>query len=300
VRRSNLRTVRRAHTSFASASLWLAALLTFCSEAVSAETVAEGPRSDALVARRMGAFYEVFVGRELTQDEIRNVAEEFVQSHSRSGMSIEAIRQLAREFGVSIILLREDRDGPAAHTVRDRVLGRNYFSPGMKGTLELRLMTEPDPVRVVDTRAKRLMTERDVISLANIRAFATSEGAPVHRELSRRQIEDLVTLLNGSLGSRGSTMPQFFEDASSFWAGVRQQWPYFTAQQRSQARAYARRTWRVSMPVEMYASLWGLDRADAMSRWTSDVSARIRGRADFFGGLDNLNAAIDAMFGGPD
>jgi hypothetical protein len=66
---------------------------------------------------------------------------------------------------------------------------------------------------------------------------------------------------------------------------------------RGGARAYAANTWRVSMPVEMYVSLWGLDRIAASSRWTNDVSARIRGRSDTLGGLANLHAAMDAAFG---
>lgn len=261
--------------------------------AARSEAASDGSFYDPVVARRMGAYYEVFVGRRVTVDERRQVTIEFVRGHSRSGKTQEAIRELARTFVMSMIVLREDKDGAAALYLRHRLLDTNYFRPEMQNTLELRLLTEPDPVRVVDERAKRLMTERDIVALANIRHFARSQDAPLHKELSRRQVDRLVAVLNDDVANR---LPQFFGDAATFWAGVRQLWPYLTVQQQSLVRAYANNTWRTSMPVEMYAALWGLDRSSASRRWSDDVAARIRGRADT--GLGNLHAAMDAMFGG--
>lgn len=144
---------------------------------------------------------------------------------------------------------------------RHSLIEANYLNPDLHGTIELRLFAEPDPVRVVDVRSRRLMTERDVVALANLRHFAKSGAEPRHREPSRERIEELVSLLKRSIGANGGTLPQFFADAAAFWTGVRQQWPYFSAQQRGMARAYAANTGRVSMPAKMYASLWGLDRA---------------------------------------
>ena len=278
--------VRRAHACAALAIGFLLPMLALAAES----------STDPVVARRMSAFYEMYLGRKLTPNETREMIHEFIQGHTRQGKNRDAIREVARNFGISMILLREDQGGPASLTLRDRVLEGNYFLPTMRNTLELKLLTEPDPVRVADVRTKRLMTERDVIALANIRHFATSAGEPRHKDLSRRQIEELVSLLNRGVGGKSGSLPQFFGDAATFWAGVRQQWPYLGAQQRSLARAYANNSWRVQMPVETYAALWGLDRTSAMNRWTNDVSTRIRGRADSVGGLSNLHAAMDAMF----
>jgi hypothetical protein len=273
----------------------LALILALCSVvATHAVSAAETP-FDPVVARRMGAFYEVFTGRKLSADEIRKLTGEFVAGHARSGKKLEATRQVAWEFGIGLILLREDKESPAALAWRHGLLEGNYFRPEMQNTFELRLMTEPDAVRVVDARSKRLMTARDIVALANIRRFATSDGAPRHKELTPGQIEELASLLNRGVATSG-TLPQFFSDAAAYWAGVRQQWPYFSAQQRSIARAYANNTWRTNMPVEMYVSLWGLDRVSASRRWTADVSARIRGGADGIGDLNRLQAAMDSMF----
>jgi hypothetical protein len=273
----------------------LVLILSLCSAVTAHTAFAADAPVDPVVARRMGAFYDVYTGRKLSAHEIQELAAEFVAGHARSGKNLKATRQVAWDFGMGMILLREDPESPAALAWRHRLLEGNYFRPEMQNTFELRLMTAPDPVRVVDARSKRLMTERDIVALANIRHFATSDGAPRHKELTRGQIEELASLLNRGVAASG-TSPQFYSDAAAYWAGVRQQWPYFSAQQRSMARAYANNTWRTSMPVEMYVSLWGLDRISASHRWTADVTARMRGRADTIGELSRLQAAMDSMF----
>jgi hypothetical protein len=236
--------------------------------------------SDPLVARRMTAVYEVYTGRNLSAAEARQIEKEFVIGHARGGTSLPAIRDIAREFGYALILLREEAGHAAALSTRHEILERNYFRADIQGTLELILMTEPDPVRIADARSGRLMTDRDVVALANLYQFMRSTGDPQHRELSRARMNELSAALKRSVTANGGAIPQFFGEAAAFWAGVRQQWPYFSSEQRNLARSYAANTWRTSMPVEMYVGLWGLDRQAASRRWTSDVSARIRGKPD--------------------
>jgi hypothetical protein len=257
-------------------------------------TFAAEPASDPLVTRRMQAFYEIYTGRALTKAEARALGEEFVSGHTRGGKSPDAIRAIAGEFGQHMILLREEKDRAAALSLRHRLLEGNYFRPQMQNTFELSLMTEPDPVRVADARSGRLMTQRDVIALANLWHFADAADAPRHRGLSRSQVDELVSLLNQGV-TRGG-LPQFFGDAAAYWAGVQQLWPYLSREQKTLARAYARDTWRIRMPVELYAALLGLDRATASRRWSADVATRMRGREQTIQGLDRLQAAAAAMF----
>jgi hypothetical protein len=274
---------------------WLLIVLLTSSAAAAAETSGRDV-PDPLVTRRMSAFYEVYTGRKLTTDERGALGKEFVEGHTQSGKSPEAIRAVAREFGVSMIVLREAPEQAAAASLRDRLLELNYFRREMQKTFELELLTEPDPVRITDARNQRLLTERDVVALANLHHFVKSEAAPRHREMSRQRIEELTALLKRSIAANSGTIPQFLGEVAAYWAGVRQHWPYFNTQQRNMARAYVNSTWRVSMPVEMYATLWGLDRTAAMKRWTADVSARIRGRSDGLGSTPQLRAALDSAF----
>jgi hypothetical protein len=252
---------------------------------------------DAPVARHLDPFFAAFIGRELSRDELQRVTHEFVELHSLHGRDQQAIHERARRFGEYTNTLTADQSDPAALSLRHTRIAANFFDPDMHNTLFLQLLTEPDPVRVVDVRSRRLMTERDVVALANIRHFARSTGAPRHQELSRQQIDELVALLRATVGGNSGNMPQFFGEAATFWAGLQQQWPTLDAEQRQLARTYADRMWRIQMPVEMYARLWGLDPQAASARHADDVGARIAAITDITLLLGNLPLMMDAIFG---
>jgi hypothetical protein len=96
----------------------------------------------------------------------------------------------------------------------------------------------PDPVRVVDERSGRVMTERDVIALSNIHHFAVTESDPHHHDLSRHQIENLVSLLNRRMAETGR-MPQFFSEAAAYWIDLQRGWSKLSAKQQRHTREYA-------------------------------------------------------------
>jgi hypothetical protein len=234
--------------------------LAFCTDA----------SADAVVARHMGDFFRSYLGRDLTTSELKAVTEEFVSISRREGKNLTAIHERARGFDRHTRLLRQGKDGPAVHTARDMVIQANFFRPIMQNTIELRLFLQPDPVRVVDTRSQRIMTERDVIALVNIYRFAKSSGGPVHRDLSRQEIERAVADLTRAVGGASGKMPRFFTEASTFWIGVRQEWPTLSTSEQTLVRAYTTRTWRIKLPRELFARLWGLDSAAAARRSMDD------------------------------
>lgn len=257
----------------------------------------QGRAVDTAVARHLDPFFEAFVGRELSQDELQQVTDEFVEYHTLHGRDRPAMLEVAGRFGRFAKTLQDDQGGPAALSLRHTRIAANFFDPDIQNTLFLRLLVTPDPVRVIDMQSRRLMTERDVIALANIRHFARSDGAPRHKELSRQQIDDLVALLRATVGGNSGNMPQFFGEAAAFWAGVQQEWPKLNAEQRQLARAYADRMWRIQIPVELYGRLWGLDPQAASSRYADDVSARIAAITNLNMLHGNLPFAMDAIFG---
>jgi hypothetical protein len=160
------------------------------------------------------------------------------------------------------------------------------------------LLTEPDPVRVVNSRSKRLMTERDVVALANIRDFAKSEGDPRHKNLSRREIDQIVVGLNRVFGDdpKAGEMPQFFGETAAFWAGVQHEWPRFSTEEKELARAYANKTWRIRMQAPMYGKLLGLAPKAALSRQMDDVSKRLAMITDIQLEITNLPILMDKIF----
>jgi hypothetical protein len=252
-----------------------------------------GP-ADAEVARYMGAFYSAYVGRELTRGELRELTDQVVRFGVDAGQSPERIREHARAFGPSTKIM--EGGGAAAETQRHWFLNENFFRPKLQGTIEQRLMTEGNPVRVTDRRSARVMTERDIVALANLRDFARSKGAPRHRDLSRAEIEAAAKKLDALVGGDRGRMPPFFAEASVFWIGVRQEWPKLTSEQRDLARAYAARTWRVRLPPEMYERLWGLPRDKVFGRQADDLSARLGEMTMINAQLGNLPNLMDAIF----
>jgi hypothetical protein len=256
-----------------------------------------GQAVDAPVARHIETFFAAFLGRELNRDELQQVTNEFVEYHTLHGRDRPAILEAAGRFGQYAKTLRDGKTSPAALSLRHTRIAANFFDPDIQNTLFLRLLTAPDPVRVIDMQSRRLMTERDVVALANIRNFARSNGAPRHKELSRQQVEALTDLLRATVGGNSGNMPQFFGEAAAFWAGVQQEWPDLNAEQRQLARAYADRMWRIQMPVELYGRLWGLDPQTASSRHADDVSARIAAITDLNMLFGNLPLVMDAIFG---
>ncbi|HKX27505.1 MAG TPA: hypothetical protein VJ302_07425 [Blastocatellia bacterium] len=228
------------------------------------------------IAQNLGSFFEAYLGRRVSDAERRSLAEEFVRLHTAKGRNREAIEQIARKFASYVKILREQKDGAADLSLRHALLQTNYFQPTLKDTIELRLFTEPDPVRVVDSRSKRLMTEKDIIAIINLNHFSNSSDDPRHLTLSRQQIDRLAIGLNRIFGDqpKAGSMPGFCSEAAALWAGIRQEWPNLNANERRQTRAYAGKGSRAPLPShKMYARLLGIDASAAFERRLDDLSA---------------------------
>jgi hypothetical protein len=95
-----------------------------------------------------------------------------------------------------------------------------------------------DPVRVVDEQSRRVMTERDVIALANIYHFAVTRSKPHHHELSRQQIEDLTSSLQQGF-AEADGMPRFYGEAAEYWVDLQRDWSELSTQQQRRTREHA-------------------------------------------------------------
>jgi hypothetical protein len=117
-------------------------------------------QSDQVVARGLKVFFEAWTERELSGDELRKVTDEFIVYNSKKGKKRAEIHESSKLFLEFAKILREQKGSPRALLLRHHLLEANYFDSDMQNTTELRLLTEPDPVRVVDPGGKHLMTER--------------------------------------------------------------------------------------------------------------------------------------------
>jgi hypothetical protein len=232
-------------------------------------------QSDRIVANQQKAFYEAWLRRDLRGEELRSITDEFIAFYTKKGKNRAGIHEATKPFADYTKFLREKDGTPGALTWRHGLLAVNYFDPDMQNTTELRLLTEPDPVRVVDPGYKRLMTEKDVVALVNIYHFAKSDGLPRHKELARQDLDRLVVELDRAYGNHqtATALPQFYGEAAAFWAGVQQQWSQLNDEEKRKARAYSDKTYKAIMPITLYAKLLGLDNNAAASRYLDDVSA---------------------------
>ena len=250
------------------------ALISLCAIAC-VSCLGAAAQSDRIVSSQQKAFYEAWLRRDLRNDELRSITDEFIAFYRKKGKDRAGINEATKPFAEFTKFLREKDGTPGALTWRHSLLAVNYFDPDMQNTTELRLLTEPDPVRVVDPGYKRLMTEKDVVALVNIYHFAKSDGDPRHKELARQDLERLVVELDRAYGNyqTATELPQFYGEAAAFWAGVQQHWPHLTAEEKREARAYADKTYKALMPTQMYAKLFGLDPNAAFSRRQDDFAA---------------------------
>jgi hypothetical protein len=229
--------------------------------------------SDSAVESSQKAFYEAWLRRELRGDELRKVTDEFIVYYTKKGKDRTGIDEAAKPFLGYAKLLRERDGAPMTFTLRHRLLEANYFDPDIRNTTILRLLTEPDPVRVVDPKWKRLMTEKDIVALVNLSNFIRSKGEPRHQEVSRQNIDRVTVNLNHMFNdSKADWMPRFFNDTAAFWAGVRQEWPRLTDDEKRQVRAYSMVGCEAPFKdYKMYGRLLGLNDRAAFDRSMADT-----------------------------
>jgi hypothetical protein len=251
--------------------------------------------SDPVVEREQKAFYEAWLRRELSGDELRKVTDEFIAYYTKKGKDRAGIHEATKPFLEYAKLLRERDSAPISLTLRHRLLEANYFDPDMRNTTELQLLTEPDPVSVVDPGGKRLMTEKEVEALASLISFSNSNGAPRLQEFSSQQIRRLTTELDRAFGNHPTArlMPRFYRETAALWAGILREWPNLSAEQKRQARAYAGKGIMAPMDdYKLYGKLLDLNLAGAFSHWSSDSAIAVAKLEIEASIIDNLWNAI--------
>jgi hypothetical protein len=231
--------------------------------------------SNSVVSHHLGVFFEAFLGRKLSDSESREITAEQIRYHAAKGMGSAAIDAAARQFGSMAKVLREQKGRPADFALRHAYIQLNYFDPVVQeNPTTFRLLTEPDPVRVVAPRSKRLMTERDVVAMDNLHRFLNSQDEPRHRELSRQEIDALVIRLDRAVGRHPQSrwMPKFHTEAAALWAGIQREWRNLSAEQKPQVRTYVAKGAIAAMDYRLYGRLLDLDDIAATARRSEDMS----------------------------
>ena len=236
---------------------------------------------DSVVAHAQKAFYEAWLRRDLRPDELRAVTGEFIAYYSRKGKNLAEVHEATKEFVEDGKLLRARDGAPIAITLRRHLLEANYFDPAMQqDPTELRLLTEPDPPRVIDRKHKHLMTQGDVVALANLIVFTGSQGDPHRTAFSRQQIDQLAAGVERSFrtgpGDDFFFMPKYYFEASALWAGILREWRALTPAEKLQVRNYAANGRMAPMDdPKLYARLLDLSPGDGYLHKHDDIQSAI-------------------------
>jgi hypothetical protein len=235
-----------------------------------AQATGSADRLDPAFQRALFAFYRVWLGRSLTNEEGIVVVREQIAFQRKEGRDAAGVREATTSFATGTAQLREHEGKPIGLRLRHDSLAYNFFRPEMQNTAELKLWNEPDPVRFFDTATRRIMTERDVVALANLIVFAGSDEEPRHRNLSFQEAETFVRERLCDISRSG--VSAFFSEAGILWAGIRQQWAHFTAEEKRKARFYVQRGRGNIMSVNQTAKVLGIDRWAALDRTTKGMA----------------------------
>ncbi|MEZ5935414.1 MAG: hypothetical protein R3F54_26560 [Alphaproteobacteria bacterium] len=254
--------------SFRACRVWMSACASVLLSFVIAADAESQTLSRAAVRAQLDSFFDVFLDRRLSAEELDQVTKGYIGLFGSQSCADKCARVLASHMSNADVM-RTKRGEPEALMLRHAFVVSAYFDPMLRGTLGSRLLAEPDPVRVVDPDAKRLMTEKDVVALVNLLLFLQSDDAPSNRDVPPDRLGQAVELLDSKVGSRSGArqMPWFFGAAAAFWAGLRREWPDLNAEERQAARDYVQQvTQRLSaspMSVHLYGRLLGVSNGEA-------------------------------------
>ena len=212
-------------------------------------------------------FYENYLGRKLSSQELDRVTREQMTYFGGDTCDQSCADQLTKAKQHANTM-RTSAGQPVDLAIRHAILSTTFFSPLFQGTHTLELLAEPDPIRVIDSKHQRLMTEKDVVALKNLGYFIQHPDTPKHRALSRQEVDETTALLQRTLrdvpNAEISIMAVY---AAELWTGTQREWPDLTAEERKIIMEYVKNNMAkgtsAPLPQALYSRLFGLNGEEA-------------------------------------
>lgn len=225
------------------------------------------------VKTHVTAFFEVYVGHSLTENERDQVTREFIGYYGSETCRKDCIDgiELFKEYTT---LLKEKPGDPEALYLRHGLIQVNYFSPKMQNKLELRLLTKPDPVRVVDPGGKRVMTQGDIVAIANLNIFLRCYAGPPEQQIFLADdLDKLARQFDEMFGNhpKARKMPEFMTNAAALWAGIQREWLELDEDEKLAVKDYIRHGAMRPMPRSLYVRLIGMSENEAADLRARDI-----------------------------
>ena len=232
---------------------------------LAAGTVDQSKLSDDEVATRVEYVLELITKRQLTASEIQQATQEFLAAYNHE---CDAPCQDAVQVNVARVQPMLDHPGEPrdllARQYYSRVL---YFSPEQTGGIIQKLTDEVDPIVVVDTKIKRIMTRSDVLAVMNIHRFIQQGGRPINHKFSQDTVNQEIARRQNRYGRDAWRMPFRTGLAAELWAGVYQNWDKLDGEQQLQVRHYfSDKNGAATMSIETFATVLGMN-MQAATEW---------------------------------
>lgn len=246
----------------------------FSSELAIADSAEFMSRSE--VAAALAKVIEPLAGRELTQNEVTAVAEEFIPLLGDSECTARCVEMV--RYNLERIAPAVEKPGtPIDLRTRHNYISQLYFSPTQAGSLIQRLSAEADPIFVVDPAPQRLMTRLDVVASMNLFHFTRETGPPNTKTFSDADVVAAAETLNTVFGSVQHVMPRLLPLAAEFWRGLELEWANLTEAQRVRVRTYFTSRLRKPLTSDLYARLLGLNADEASSFYQQEYEEALSG-----------------------
>ena len=203
------------------------------------------------VQQDMRYFYEVFVGRPLTSDEAKNVAQDMRDFYQTE----ELARKSAAQFRENGDWLKDKATKYEEEVFRHRLIMANYWDD-RTGVTSRRLLLEPDPPLVTAERWKGIMLRSDVIAYAQILNFQKG-GAPKTPNVRDEKINALAKALNQAV-REPIWIPQQYSGLRTTWIAIQAAWNKLTHDEQKAVRLYALKGFRAQFEeVKLYQKIFG-------------------------------------------
>jgi hypothetical protein len=245
---------------------------------VPAVATAQMPMSE--FRAKEGKLFQIFLGRSLTESELDAVSAEFIGLFGETGCGEKCAEALA--LNIKLMERIAAKPGsPTALLTRHLFVHGVFFSDQQRGGKIQRLLTEPDPIRVVNRENQRLMTERDVVALANLSVLAETGRLP-RSAWPAAKIDEIVAHLDRLVGTAPNSehmhMPPLWALAAPFWAGVKQLWPNLSTAQRQEIRKAIAQPIDVTPSVRLFQVILELPPQEAKKLHATYMSANSSAR----------------------
>ncbi len=235
------------------------------------------------VRAEIQAFFDVFLGRPLTESENRQAASEFMTIYGAPTCEAQCRAALA-VIRQRTDFLKSSPGIPESLALRHAMMSGNYFNPKLQNTLILRLLAEPDPVIHADQASQRLMLRSDLIGSLNLQIFLQSGFAvPIQPPpFSREDMEQATAIFADAFTSNDITpeLPPFFAIAAELWEAIRLDWLKLNSSDRQLVKNYIALKSLRPLPARLYERLIGLSTDDA--RQLETIEQLIKFKSEFY------------------